>query len=351
MTTSNRAISFLLAASLATAPVWSRPAHAEPTAADMETARDLFKEAKKLRDAGDLKGALEKFKAAHALAGTPITGVELGKTYAANGQLVEARETFLEVVRMPPAAKESDNAKAARAEAAKLEAEIAARIPSITVKLSGVPDGATATVTIDGAVIPAAAIGQPRKVNPGKHVIAAKIGDGNASTIEVTVAEKETKDAPLTVEAPTTTTSTTATTSGTTSTATTSATTSSTATPTPATSEGTHLSPWFWVGVALTGAGVVTGAITGLVSTSKASSVKSQCNDVHCPPTAQSDIDGAKATGTISTISFVVAGVGAGVAIVAFVTGSSSGGENKVSASPRVNFAIGPGSLAVAGSF
>jgi hypothetical protein len=351
MTTSNRALSLLLAASLATAPVWSRVAHAEPTAADMETARDLFKEAKKLRDAGDLKGALEKFKAAHALAGTPITGVELGRTYAALGQLVEARETFLEVVRMPPAAKESDYAKAARAEAAKLEAEIAPRIPSITVKLSGVPDGATATVTIDGAVIPAAAIGQPRKVNPGKHVIAAKIGEGNASTIEITLAEKESKDAQLAVEAPATTTTTpttNSTTSGTTSATT--GTTTSTTPPPAATSQGTHLSPWFWVGVALTGTGVVTGAITGLVSTSKASTVKSECNDTHCPPSAQSDIDGAKATGTIATVSFIVAGVGAGIAIVAFVSGGSDD-EKKVSTKPRVNLAVGPGSLAVVGAF
>ena len=346
MTTSSRALALLVAASIATAPLVSVPAHAEPTAADMETARDLFKQAKKLRDAGDVKGALEKFKAAHALAGTPITGVELGKTYAALGQLVEAREAFLEVGRMPPAPKESENAKAARAEAAKLEAEIALRIPSITVKLTGVPEGATATVTIDGALIPAAAVGLPRKVNPGEHVIAAKVGDGKESSVEITVAEKESKDAPLVVEAPKTT-----------ATATTIATPTTTTTTTnggppvlPVTKSERTLSPWFWVGIALTGVGVASGAVTGILSTSKASKVKSECNNTDCPPSAQSDIDGAKATGTIATVSFIVAGVGATIAVVAFVTGGS-GGDDKVSTKPRVNLAVGPGSLAVVGAF
>jgi hypothetical protein len=343
----------VLAVSLATAPVVSlvsSAAHAEPSAADMETARDLFKQAKKLRDAGDLSGALEKFRAAHALAGTPITGVELGKTYAALGQLVEARETFLEVGRMPPGAKESPNAKAARAEAAKLEAEIAPRIPSITVKLAGVPAGATATVTIDGAIIPAAAIGLPRKVNPGKHLVAAKVGDGKESGVEITVAEKETKEASLTVEAPAPPTTTT-TTGGVATSPTTTTTTSVTPSVTPASSSGKSLSPWFWVGLAITGVGVTVGSITGAVAVSKASSVKSECNDTHCPPSAQSDIDGAKATGTISTISFIVAGAGATVAIIAFVSGG--GGDDKTSSAskPFVNLAVGPGSLAVVGAF
>src|SRR5690242_13340717 len=93
-------------------------ASAEPTAADLESARDLFKEGQALRAKGDLEGALTKFKAADALAGTPITGVELGKTLLQMGKLVEAREGFLSVGRIPTKPNESPQTKKARAEAA-----------------------------------------------------------------------------------------------------------------------------------------------------------------------------------------------------------------------------------------
>src|SRR5439155_26061089 len=156
------------------------------------------------------------------------------------------------------------------------------------------------------------AIGLPRKVNPGKHVVAAKIGDGKVSSVEVVFGEKESRNAPLTVEAPAKVTTTA-----------TSAPPTTTAIPTSTATSDRGLSPWFWVGVALTGVGVASGAVTGILSTQKASSVKKECFGTDCPPSAQSDIDGARATGTISTISFIVAGVGATIAIIAFVSSGS----------------------------
>ena len=65
-------------------------AHAEPTAEDLASARELFKEGRALREKGDLPKALEKLRAAHALGQTPITGLELARTYVLVGRLVEA---------------------------------------------------------------------------------------------------------------------------------------------------------------------------------------------------------------------------------------------------------------------
>src|SRR5689334_14406679 len=82
-------------------------ARAQRTAADIESARQLYNQGIELRDKGDMKGALEKFRAAHALGNTPLTGIELCKTHAALKQPVEAREICLGVARIPPTAQET----------------------------------------------------------------------------------------------------------------------------------------------------------------------------------------------------------------------------------------------------
>ncbi len=89
------------------------------SAMDMAQARALLNDGLKLRKSGDLAGALEKIKAAHALAGTPVTGFELGRSYLAVGQLVEGRELLLSVARIPIRPEETDRSATARSESAK----------------------------------------------------------------------------------------------------------------------------------------------------------------------------------------------------------------------------------------
>lgn len=344
MTRSNRIWALLLATSLAVGSTTSTIARVADAAtpADMETARELYKAGRKLRDAGDLQGALEKFKAAHALAGTPITGVELGKTHLALAQLVEAREAFLEVGRMPVDAKESENAKAARAEAAKLAAEVAPKIPSIALKINGVPPGAQPIVTVDGAPIPAAAIGEPRKVNPGKHVVAARIGDGEVTTIEVEVKEGETKPAEMEVKPPR---------PNALPFPETNSTVPLTAPPPSGASNGGGPSPLVWVGFGVAGIGLVAGSVTGVLALSKSSSVKNACVQKDCPPSAQSDIDASKSMGTISTVSFVVGGIGAAVGVAALLIGQGKSEAPKSASAPHVSPWFGGTSMGVEGAF
>ena len=70
-------------------------ARADPTEADLAQARELRNQGRELRAAGDLRGALAKFKAAHAVGQTAVTGIELARTHAALGEIVEAREVCL----------------------------------------------------------------------------------------------------------------------------------------------------------------------------------------------------------------------------------------------------------------
>lgn len=169
---------------------------AAPSATDMAQARELLNEGLDLRDKGDASGALEKLRGAHALANTPITGLELGRTYMDLGKLVEARETFLSVARIAPRPDETSHSKTARAESQKLADQLRGRIPSLTVKVTGVPVE-TVSVAIDGAMVPTDALVAPRLLNPGAHTVSARSTTGGTAETQVTLKEGETREVEL----------------------------------------------------------------------------------------------------------------------------------------------------------
>src|SRR5262249_39026343 len=79
-------------------------------------------------------------------------------------------------------------------------------------------------------------------------------------------------------------------------------------------------------GFGLAGADVIAGAVTGIMSMSKTSGVKSSadCSGSVCGPAEYDDINSARSLATISTVSFVTAGVGAALGVVGVLTGNSS---------------------------
>ncbi len=175
----------------------AQPAPAGPSAADRDTARKLLDDGDDAFSKKDFAAALKAYSAAHAIMNVPSTGIEVARAQAALGQLVEARDTALEVTRMPKEPKEPAAFAEARKEAADLAAQLDARIPSVEVKPSGAASGVAVEVSIDGTVIPAAAAALPRRVNPGTHKVVVKAeGYADAST-EVTLTEGATIEVPL----------------------------------------------------------------------------------------------------------------------------------------------------------
>lgn len=324
-----------------------------PTAADKDTARSLMTQGNDLRAKGDLKGALSSFQAADAIMHVPSTGIEVAKTEAALGLLVEARDAALAVSRTAPQPNEPKPFVEARKQAQDLAADLEPRIPTLQITVKHVPPGSTPAVEVDGVAIPAAAVGFPRKVNPGHHVIVATAGEAHAQA-EADVVERESKgvllDLPEIAATPTG--------------------------PTPV--EGPKPQPGhdeapkkkfpvlavvgFGVGIA----GVAVGSVTGLMSISKTSSLKDQCPNDQCPASVydsdqfQSDKSTASTLGTISTISFIVGGVGIAVGVVGLVlprgqasahatTGSAE--RTKPFLSPWISPAPGGGAGGLVGSF
>jgi hypothetical protein len=289
-----------------------KSAFAQPSAGDVAQARELFNEGLALRDKGDLPGAIEKLRAAHALANAPITGYELARAYVSAGKLVEARETLLGVGRVAVTAQETARSTSARTEAAQLAEQVRAKIPSLVVKISGVPSE-TVAVTIDGAAVPREALLAPRFVNPGSHELVATSTSGGKAATKVDVKEGETRTVELTLSF------------------------AGGSTPPPAApAEGTPAtggappqdtsastqpssparSALVFGGFGLAAAGAIAGTVTGVMALSKGSSVKNACDGLVCPTSVNGDLTSGRTLATVSTISFIAAGVGAAAGIV-----------------------------------
>lgn len=168
----------------------------EPSAGDLSTARNALKEGLALREKGDLVAALGRLTTAFDLVQTPVTAFELGKTHLRMGHVLQARELFLKIGRIPPALEESERSATAREEATRLAADLEPRVPTLRIRLK-LPKDATASVQIDDDPIPTTGEVTPRSVDPGKHVIVARAGDGPEMRVTVDVAEGETKDVDL----------------------------------------------------------------------------------------------------------------------------------------------------------
>ena len=287
----------LLALPRASAAQPAQPPAAQPSAADLESARELFKEGREARQAGDLRKAIERFKAAHAYGQTPVTALELGRTQMQAGDLIEAREVLLSVARMKVQPDETEKSAAARAEAADLADDVKKRIPTLSVKLSGVTSDAAAQVTVDGAAVPIVGLTGMRKTNPGKHVVVARMG-AHEETRNVELEEGKTQDLAIDLTGA----------QGAT----------SPVTPVAADGPSKTISPVTWVGLGVGVVGIGVGTVTGVLALGKASDVKSACSGTHCPPGTKSTVTSGRTMATVSTIGFVVGGAGLVAAAVGY---------------------------------
>jgi hypothetical protein len=274
------------------------PQPTQPSAADLESARELFKEGREARQAGDLRRALDRFKAAHAYGQTPVTALELGRTHVQLGELVEGREVLLSVARMKVQPDETEKSASARADAADLAEDVRKRIPTISVMLTGIASDSSAQLTVDGFAVPVVGMNGVRKVNPGKHLIVARAG-AREETRNVDTEEAKTQDLTIDLtggEAPA----------------------RSVVTGPAPDAHSKEISPVTWVGVGVGVIGLGLGAVTGVLALGKAGNVDDACTDTHCPGSAKGDVDSGRTFATLSTVGFAIAGAGAITAAVGY---------------------------------
>ena len=331
----------LLAAGVLTATV----ARAEPTAADRETARSLMQQGRELREKGDGAEALKRFKAADDIMHVPTTGLELAKAQVAQGLLVEARDT---IATHPAVARQGVGPRALQGGtpegADQLDASLNGRVPALTIVVKGAGPGESATVTVDGIALAETAVGLPRSVDPGHHVLVAKTPTGEGKA-EVDVAEGDQKKVEIAMvsSAPPPPAETPAETPP--------------ATETPEAEPTRSHAPTTltWIGIGVGGAGLVAGSVAGILSISKKSSLDSACANNVCGPSSYSDLDSANSLAMVSNVAFAVAGAGAALAIVSLIVGheESSAPASQAPPAEAVRWVpwVGAGSAGVSGTF
>jgi hypothetical protein len=275
---------------------------AEPSPADIAQARDLAMQANNAFEANNLAEAEKLWVAAQNLyPAAPTITLGLARTQAKLGKVVAAQESYQKIIREHGNATNLTPAFKDALESAKTEiGPVSAKVASVVITVEGAPNP---TVTIDGQPVSTAALGLKRPVDPGAHVVHAEAPGFKPAETTFQVAEAGQADAKLQLEKAE----------------------DATAAPAPSTgpapeqkksSNKTMALVAFGVG----GAGLVLGAVTGVLALGKHGDLEDQCSGGKCPSTLSDDVDGYNTMGALSTVGFVVAGLGAAAGVVLLVT-------------------------------
>lgn len=152
-----------------TSPAFAADTGPQPSAADIATARDLFRQGARLAQQEDWEAALDAYQRSMALRPSNLTRYSIAVVQERLGKLVEAMETLRVFL-----AQDHDRSTFRYVQPARemLEA-LEQRIARVKVVIPGNPRGAR--VLIDGVAIPDAAIGVYRPTDPGKRRVEARV--------------------------------------------------------------------------------------------------------------------------------------------------------------------------------
>ncbi len=333
-----------LALGLAGLLSWTSQAHAQVVDdATRQAARNLGTSGVEAYQAQDYATASEKLEKAYRALKVPSLGLWSARALVKVGKLIEAGERYQEVSRLDLGGGDRAVQEQARADAEKELEQLAPQIPNIVVKVVGT-DPEHTSITIDGAPLTTALIGEKRPVNPGKHQITAASGDESANgemqlaigqtktfTIHFGVAPATAGDSPRTAQVS-------------------QQTETAPAAPQPAgvaAAPASHSSrrTLGFVTIAVGGAGLALGGITGVLALGKKGDIDDnpRCQSNKCAPSESSLVDSYGSLRTISSIGFIAGAVVLAGGVVLLVSAPKEPEQTAL--------IIGPGSFALSRSF
>jgi hypothetical protein len=320
----------VLLGSIAVAGVCAgRGARAEDPA-DVGAARKLGQEGVKLADAGKCGEAVDRLARAEILHHAPTILGRLGECQINLGRIVEGTESLQRVVREPLPANAPPAFVAARKRAQKALDAALPRIAHLTIEVR--TKGADVKVKVDNEPVSSALIGASRPTDPGTHTVEASAPEFVSLTKTVTLSEGENATLALSLEPDPSA--------------------RKKAEPKPET-EKPSASPSTkrtlgTVSLGIGGAGIIMGSVFGLLAMSKRNALDGTCHAKVCPPSEQDNLDGARLQGTVSTVGFIVGGVGLAAGATLLLWPSAAEVKtSSVSMQPWLGF----GSTGVRGAF
>jgi hypothetical protein len=184
---------YLLGLALLTAALTlpgSAEAQQQPSAADRTTARRLGNEGVVALKSGDFDVAADRFERANDLVAAPSFLVLLARARVGQGRLVEAYEIYRTIIREGVQPDKPEAFKRALSDAKTEVKGVEPRLAWVAVNVVGArPE--QVEVTLNGSVIPSAALGAQRPADPGVLRVEAK-AEGYRSTeavVELTEGE------------------------------------------------------------------------------------------------------------------------------------------------------------------
>lgn len=317
------------------------------------TARAIGEEGLTLYDQGKYVDALDRFERADDLIKAPTLGLMAARSLDKLGRLVEASDRYQQVASMKVEANASEAFKQAQSAATKEREALVPRIPNVDVSVAGPGANEVETVILDGRRVSPSLLGSARPisgrvpVDPGDHRVEAKSSGGEAYE-RFSISEGGTERVVLTLGpspnkllappgkkgeekgAP-----------------------GDASSQAPPERKGKTQETLGWVSIGVGAAGVVLGAITGGVAAGiRGDFTDPPCDDTTrtCPATLQDDIDTYNALRPVSSVGFIVGGIGLAAGTVLLVT-LPRGGARYSTSGVKMSPFIGPMSAGIRGTF
>ncbi|HEX6764550.1 MAG TPA: PEGA domain-containing protein [Polyangiaceae bacterium] len=297
--------------SLAAATLVSRGASAQT--GDSASAEALFREGRALITSGDVAGACAKFRESNRLDPAVGTVFNIADCEEKLGHLAQAWTLFQEVVQRLP---ESDDRHAiAQRRAAALEP----RLPHLRVRFAaGVPAGTR--VERDGVELGSASLGSSLPVDPGNHRLTVSAPGHETREFSVALNEGEEKSVDVSPGPA-------------------AASTSSGGKSVPHPVDEPSGSGQKTLGYVIGGigiAGLVTGAVAGVLVLGQKSTVDANCDEnKRCNQEGLDAAERGKTLGVVTTVALAGGAVGLGVGTYLVLSAGSSGASGERSASAR----------------
>jgi hypothetical protein len=314
-------------------------------------ARDLANEAKRDFDAGRFEAAGRKFQRAYEIAKVPTLAIWAARALVKRGQLVSGSELYRQAIRLAPNDLWVGQAQQQAQTSARKELdELQVRIPRLRIRVEGAAAN-DVEIAIDGVKIANALFEIEMPTDPGRRSIVGKRGpevvaqtidlaegDHNQAVLKFTAGTPASTpasapsvasgaavteaphDGPLAIVTPPST----ETESG--------------------VSGGGGQRTWGWIAVGVGAAGLLTGAVTGIVVLSN-SGLRNDCHNDTCDASKSDKVNTYNLMRNLSTAGFIVAGVGATVGVTLLLW------TPKHRAEPRVALQLAPGSAGITGAF
>lgn len=306
-------------------------ASAKPSARDKKEATGLDKEADALVKKGDREQAVDRLRQADSLDPLPSRKVRLAKVLSDLLRLTEATQVLEQAIEGKPSDRKQ---KEAVSKAQKLLDDVRGRTPTLAVKIVK-PEPAKVSVQLDGKPFDPALGPQP--FDPGYHQLVATAPAHDELRREVSLAERATEVVELSLTPS-----------------------AGAADAEEAASGGGGIGKWpAIISWSLGAVGLGFGIGYGVVAINDTNALLDDyaCAGDICPSAAQDDLDSAKLEGNISTVGFVVAGVGLVAGTIFWLVADSSDdesaapGEEGSAPAARVVPVVGPGWVGMAGAF